>query len=257
MIVEEPIVIANLAFAGLPGTDMLLEPGGLALESLPGHLKSIKVEPMDASPPRKRQRLDHLTQEEKVLRRKLKNRVAAQNARDRKKAQMDHMEDEVTVLKSALEVLRAENECLLSQNETLKKENDALRIQVTVSEELQKENNQLRQKLAKAEVQCQNSGVVQKTSDRHPKSLEYASLINTSQQKKQDLLVTYRWMMLFIGWMMLNQMNSSTLSKSSSRNFVRKVFLLAQIWKRKYSSRLNPKLKWWGPKQNSWNPSEN
>uniref|UniRef100_A0A8C4PXL8 X-box-binding protein 1 n=1 Tax=Eptatretus burgeri TaxID=7764 RepID=A0A8C4PXL8_EPTBU len=64
-------------------------------------------------PVHKRQRLSHLTIEEKVLRRKLKNRVAAQTARDRKK-------DRMTKLEQQVERLLAQNRQLADENRQLK-----------------------------------------------------------------------------------------------------------------------------------------
>ena len=47
--------------------------------------------------------------------RKLKNRVAAQAARDRKKAQVDQLEDELRRLRSENEALKRENSMLYAQ----------------------------------------------------------------------------------------------------------------------------------------------
>ncbi|KAL8179953.1 UNVERIFIED_CONTAM: hypothetical protein K2H54_000732 [Gekko kuhli] len=59
--------------------------------------------PSDSTAPKEdcgRQRLAHLSAEEKALRRKLKNRVAAQSARDRKKARMGELERQAVELEA-------------------------------------------------------------------------------------------------------------------------------------------------------------
>ncbi|CAI4231160.1 unnamed protein product [Auanema sp. JU1783] len=68
------------------------------------------------SGPRRRERLNHLTQEEKMNRRKLKNRVAAQTARDRKKARSQKLEDVVRDLMAENKRLREENSRLTEEN---------------------------------------------------------------------------------------------------------------------------------------------
>merc|ERR1712001_90702 len=78
-------------------------------------------------PVRKRANLDHLSPEEKLMRRKLKNRVAAQNARDKKRVKMEEMEGELQRLKAHSKQLELRNAELVSENERLTSENDILK----------------------------------------------------------------------------------------------------------------------------------
>ncbi|XP_053224551.1 X-box-binding protein 1 [Podarcis raffonei] len=81
-------------------------------------------------PPRKRQRLAHLSPEEKALRRKLKNRVAAQSARDRKKARMGELERQAVELEAENQKLLAENLALRERTHSLARENRELRLRL-------------------------------------------------------------------------------------------------------------------------------
>ncbi|XP_066226673.1 LOW QUALITY PROTEIN: X-box-binding protein 1 [Saccopteryx leptura] len=95
---------------------------------LPGQ-RGASPEAESGGPPqaRKRQRLTHLSPEEKALRRKLKNRVAAQTARDRKKARMSELEQQVVDLEEENQKLLLENQLLREKTHGLVVENQELR----------------------------------------------------------------------------------------------------------------------------------
>ncbi|XP_062873926.1 LOW QUALITY PROTEIN: X-box-binding protein 1 [Trichomycterus rosablanca] len=90
-------------------------------------ISSSQCSDMAAQPLRKRQRLTHLSPEEKALRRKLKNRVAAQTARDRKKAKMGELEQQVLELELENQKLHLENQMLQDRTGDLLNENEELR----------------------------------------------------------------------------------------------------------------------------------
>merc|ERR1739845_91566 len=71
---------------------------------------------------RKRANLDHLSPEEKMMRRKLKNRVAAQNARDKKRCKMEEMEVELERLKAHSKRMLEKQQELIALNQRLLKE---------------------------------------------------------------------------------------------------------------------------------------
>jgi len=94
----------------------------------------------DSGPVRKRANLDHLSPEERLMRRKLKNRVAAQTARDKKKAATDSMEQKLQDLEARLQES-------LNTNANLMKTNTQLQVQNAV---LIQQNTELQNRLAPA-----------------------------------------------------------------------------------------------------------
>ncbi|XP_076799790.1 uncharacterized protein LOC143444880 [Clavelina lepadiformis] len=123
-----------------PGTKLVTVPNSPKVEmdytnegtSLPKY--AIGLFNSNGSGPRKRKRLTHLTPEEKIMRRKLKNRVAAQTARDRKKMRMESLEETVHKAQQQAKDLLDVNMQLLERAEALERENAELRSRLGLEE---------------------------------------------------------------------------------------------------------------------------
>ncbi|KAL0625140.1 X-box-binding protein 1 [Plecturocebus cupreus] len=133
-------------------------PAGQALPLMVSAQRGASPEAASGGPPqaRKRQRLTHLSPEEKALRRKLKNRVAAQTARDRKKARMSELEQQVVDLEEENQKLLLENQLLREKTHGLVVENQELRQRLgmdalVVEEEAEAKGNGVRPVTGSAE----------------------------------------------------------------------------------------------------------
>jgi len=201
----------------------------------------VKSEPMDPSmgqdkPPRKRQKLDHLSMEEKIMRRKLKNRVAAQTARDRKKARM-------TELEALVAELEEENQQLINENKDLEN-------RFTVLED---ENDQLRERLGLGP----NDVVVKE----EPMPSESA-VLKVSQQQGQALAhyMAAARCLTFLMTLSLTYFSGYSSNYKDQKSHLRPQLQLSHMEDRKQVVTLptrNPSLRWWGPQQRNWNPSMN
>lgn len=184
---------------------------------------------------RKRKRLTNLSPEEKLLRRKLKNRVAAQTARDRKKARMQELED-------ALANIEAENKKLIAENANLRQSTNIL----------SKENCKLKECLSISS--CIKSEVVVDTKE--VAELSESAVLSSSQQQRQAqaaiLLATTNFLTTVLTVSLIHCLIFWTgFTKAFVQNNRPTTQQLALNTELKQNPTLPP---WWGSHQQSWNP---
>lgn len=127
---------------------------------------------------RSRQNLSHLSAEEKMKRRQMKNRIAAQTARDRKKAKMDLLVARVAKLSKETMQLKKQMTILTDTNSKLLSENLSLRAQLKTANIVKSDGDDVSKYSSEVEA---NSPVV----PIYP--VESAELIHVSPKKIQGL----------------------------------------------------------------------
>uniref|UniRef100_A0A0K8TQ40 X-box-binding protein 1 n=1 Tax=Tabanus bromius TaxID=304241 RepID=A0A0K8TQ40_TABBR len=232
-------------------------------------VKSKTLDECDASKGRKR-RLDHLSWEEKIQRKKLKNRVAAQTSRDRKKAKMDEMEITIKALSQQTEILQnkcdslqAINESLSDKNRDLEKQMEQLRNQV---KELQDKSNQngTTTPANVADIVGSESSVINRSAVSNyplPKGLESES---TKYSHKDRTVALWRIIALCLLYKSCSKISTQGGLKNLPKAYLQ---ISPETWRttlQKAAMSL-PKIQavqsdcldqWWGPQQNSWNPAK-
>lgn len=235
----------------------------------------------------KKRRLDHLTWEEKLQRKKLKNRVAAQTSRDRKKAKMEDMEktiqeqsDKISELQSKCDTLAQEKEAIYGKYLDLESRFEELKRRLDEQQQQQQQQistaNHIKSEpspdLASGSVGCVSTLLGSAASA--PTPLQQGTLSMEAQttlreflpKKPTDEKVAALWKIIAL--CLLYRTCSKTSMCLSSKSSPKASWPMSQAsWKSliEEAARQMPKMQapaaecldqWWGPHQNSWNPAK-
>jgi len=164
---------------------------------------------------RKRKRLDDFTPQERIVRRKLKNRVAAQTARDRKKERMATLEQIVSRLELENSELKKSNNELRTNMDYLMSQNKELRMKLGMEDTITPEHNYTRKVTALPDPKH----IIIKEEEEELKT-EHASLRVSLPQKLQVLLIS-----LIMTWLANPRLSNhlSLLEKSHQQRVLKKM----------------------------------
>jgi len=196
--------------------------------------------------PRKRRRLTHLSPDEKMLRRKLKNRVAAQTARDRKKALMQDLEEKVSKLEDENKQLRKQNNSLKEASSSLVEENASLksRLSAPVLVPVKTESEPIRSAAPAVPLQKERVQILSRWMAQYSTLVMILSLVATLACAKN-----------------LEQQTQESASSRKrkqprpSRRILLEEVPVKQEVETPEEPSAPPLVQWWGSHQQSWNPS--
>ncbi|NWZ94789.1 XBP1 protein, partial [Nesospiza acunhae] len=214
-----------------------------------------------AQPARKRQRLTHLSPEEKALRRKLKNRVAAQSARDRKKARMTELEQQVVELEEENQKLLRENQLLRERTCDLARENQELRCRLGLDALKTEEEGDEFQVVKESQV----DEIRLVTGSAESAALRLRVPLQQVQAQQSPFLTVSTWILMAVTLQTLSLMSYWAFWTVWTQSCFSDMLIQSQrAWKSWMKRSLEkqipyqpPSLPLWGPHQPSWKPLMN